>query len=106
RERLALLPYELRYGLGLPVPYEQRSACYRCMYVRVSRAYTPSAYNGKIAFLARHGTTEWHRKRWTPVALGGLAIREIPAGHKEMVWPPYSDMIAEHFDVHIDGAMG
>jgi hypothetical protein len=47
------------------------------------------------------GLSDWHRKRWGPLALGGLAVHEIPAEHAEMVWPPYSATLARGLDVYL-----
>ena len=104
REATRQLPNELRYVLGRPIPYEQRAPYYRHIYVYANRHYSPQPYRGAIAMFARQGHTEWHRSRWLSLALGGLTIREVPAGHTEIVWPPYSAMLAKCFDACLNGA--
>ena len=39
------------------------------------------------------------------LALGGLTVLEVPAGHDDMVLPPYSKLLAEHFDACLDTAV-
>jgi len=102
-ERIKQLPNELRYLFGRPVPYEERVLFYSRIHFRATRRYSRRPYRGVIAMFVRQGTAEWHRERWLPLALGGLTLHEIPAGHMEMVWPPHSITLAEGFDACLDG---
>ena len=104
RETAQQLPNELRSLFGRPIPYEERAPCYRRIYLRASFRYTPRPYPGSIAICARKGAAEWHRERWRPIALGGLTVRETPANHFDIVWPPYSTMVAEWFDACLDSS--
>ena len=98
RERIGELPNELRCLLRRPIPYEERAAFYRFIYFRASHNYQPRPYAGPITIFSAKGKTEWHRKRWSSIAEGGLSIYEVPAGHFEIVWPPHSALLAQHFD--------
>jgi amino acid adenylation domain-containing protein len=95
-------PNALRHRLGRPVPYEGRASCYRSIFARASRRYAAHPYAGAIVMFARNGATERHRQRWRPLALGGFTVHEIPANHVDIVWPPYSAMLANHFDACLD----
>jgi amino acid adenylation domain-containing protein len=103
REAASQLPNEMRRAFGRPIPYPERVLFYSRIYFRATRHYSRRPYPGAVAMFVREGTAEWHRERWLPLALGGLTVREIPAGHTEMVWPPHSTMLAEGFDACLDG---
>jgi thioesterase domain-containing protein len=50
------------------------------------------------------GNSERQRAHWGPLARGGLTVFEVPASHHDMVGPPYSKTLAEHFDACLDAA--
>jgi hypothetical protein len=54
--------------------------------------------NQGFAVFNAKGSPEFHTANWQPLALGGLTVIEIPTGHTAMVWPPFSDLLAEYFD--------
>ena len=92
------LPNEMRALLGLPIPYDQRTAYYRRAFFRAERGYLPKPYPGPVVIFARKDTSEWQRARWSSLALGGISVHEIPSGHSEIVLPPYTAMLAACFD--------
>jgi thioesterase domain-containing protein len=98
------LPNELRHRLGRPIPYSKRATFYRQVFIRSSHRYRPKSYAGRLTVFSAKGRAEWHRKRWSSIAEGGLAIYEVPAGHFEIVWPPHSTRLAQHFDTALDGS--
>ena len=65
---------------------------------RASRNYVYKPYPGHITVLSSAGNSEHQRARWGPLARGGLIVVEVPAGHNDMVSPPHSKFVAEHFD--------
>jgi thioesterase domain-containing protein len=105
--RLAALEH-LPKGIGLqlikPPSYLARPDLYRSIHQQASRRYVPRPYAGSITLFSSKGLTEFHRTYWQPLALGGLTVTEIPAGHTGMVWPPYSALLAEKFDAFLDSA--
>jgi thioesterase domain-containing protein len=48
------------------------------------------------------GNSEQQKMHWGPLAGGGLTILEIPAGHHDMLVPPHSKLLAQHFDACLD----
>jgi len=95
------IPNDIRMKVGLPIPYDQRSEYYFRIFSRASRRYKPAPFSGPVVMFSAIGLSDWHRKRWGPLALGGLAVHEIPAEHAEMVWPPYSATLARGLDVYL-----
>ncbi|HMI96542.1 MAG TPA: non-ribosomal peptide synthetase [Micropepsaceae bacterium] len=107
--RLAVLEH-LPRGIGLVLvklpSYNLRPDLYRSIHRTASRRYTSQPYAGSITLFSAKGLTEFHRKYWQPLALGGLTVTEIPAGHTGMVWPPYSALLAEGFDACLESRAG
>jgi thioesterase domain-containing protein len=105
--RLAMLerlPRGIATRLVKPPSYALRPDLYRNIHRQASRRYTSQPYPGSITLFSAKGLTEFHRKYWQPLALGGLTVTEIPAGHTGMVWPPYTAPLAEGFDACLDRA--
>jgi amino acid adenylation domain-containing protein len=102
RDRMGEFPNELRCLMRKPVPYEKRASFYRFIYVRATHAYRPKTYFGCITVFAAKGKSDWHRARWSSIALGGLCVYEVPADHFDMVWPPHSSLLASYFDAGLD----
>ena len=65
----------------------------------------PKPYPGHITMFSSAGNSEQQRAHWGPLALGGLTVLEVPAGHDDMVLPPHSKLLAEHFDACLDTAV-
>lgn len=101
-ETMSQWPNELRHRLGKPIPYLKRAPFYRQVFVRAGRRYRLKPYAGVLTVFSAKGRAQWHRKRWSSLAEGGLSIYEVPAGHFEMVWPPDSTLLAQHFDAALD----
>jgi thioesterase domain-containing protein len=104
RERLGELPNELRCLMGRAVPYEKRASFYRLIHFRASHRYKPRSYPGSITLFSAKGKADWHRARWSSIALGGLSVHEVEAGHFDIVWPPHSALLARLFDSALDMA--
>jgi hypothetical protein len=105
--RLWSLPFltkDLRTWIVRPPPYAIRPDLYARISRQAWRRYKPQPYAGHIAVFSGKGRTEVHRANWRELAEGGLTVVEIPAGHTEMVWPPYSALLAESFDACLDRA--
>jgi amino acid adenylation domain-containing protein len=102
REAIGELPNELRCRLGRPIPYSKRTAFYRQVFTQAGRRYRLKSYAGMLTMFSAKGRAEWHRKRWSSVAEGGLTIYEIAADHFDMVWPPHSTALAAAFDSALD----
>jgi thioesterase domain-containing protein len=100
------LPNVLRLITGRPIPYKKRAECYQHIFVSASRSYRAKTYAGTIVILSAQGRSEWHRARWNSIAQGGLTIYEVPANHFDMVWPPHSTMLAQHFDAALASTAG
>jgi acetoacetyl-CoA synthetase len=98
QETIGELPNELRCRLGKPIPYSKRAPFYRQIFLRAGHRYRPRSYAGMLTMFSAKGRAEWHRKRWSSIALGGLNVYEVPADHFDMVWPPHSRLLAEAFD--------
>jgi amino acid adenylation domain-containing protein len=100
------LPNLIRMFTGRPSPYTERRTFYYWLFSRAARTYSPKPFAGPLIIFSSKGQSEWHKKRSGPLALGGLTVKEIPAKHLEMVWPPYSTMLAEAFDAFLDPKAG
>jgi hypothetical protein len=100
------LPNLMRMFTGRPTPYTERRTFYYWLFSRAARSYSPKPFPGHLIVFSSRGQSEWHKKRSGPLALGGLTVKEIPAKHLEMVWPPYSTMLAEAFDGCLDPKAG
>ena len=94
--------YILKLRLGRPIPYELRPAYYDWLCSRANRRYTPQSYYGYITMFSSAGNSGLQRAGWGPLARGGLTVREVPAGHDDMVLPPHSKLLAEYFDACLD----
>jgi thioesterase domain-containing protein len=103
RNALLMRQRDLWIRLGCPIPYEHRPAFYERLCVRAGRVYVPKPYIGHVTMFSSAGNSEWHRARWGALAGGGLTVLEVPAGHNDMVLPPYSQLLAEQFDACLDG---
>jgi amino acid adenylation domain-containing protein len=98
--RNAVLDLWFRQGHSIPHKYRPEYFAWVC--TRVSRNYSPKPYAGHVTMFGSAGSTKWRRDYWTPLACGGLTILEVPAGHVDMVLPPHSKLLAEHFDNCLD----
>ena len=101
----ALLDLWIRQGRS--IPYRYRSAYYQWLCKRADLKHVSKPYPGHvIIFRSAFGadSSEWHRARWAPLARGGLTVLEVPAGHLDIVLPPHSKLLAEHFDACLDAA--
>jgi thioesterase domain-containing protein len=96
------LPKAIGPQLIKPPSHILRRDLYRNIFRRALRRYTSQPYTGSIVVFSAKGMTEFHRTNWQSLALGGLTVTEIPAGHVEIVRPPYSALLAEGFDVCIN----
>ena len=105
REAALMRCRTLRLRLGRSVAYEDRPAYYDRLCGRANRQYVPKSYPGHITMFSSAGNSERQRAHWGPLALGGLTVLEVPAGHDDMVLPPYSKLLAEHFDACLDTAV-
>ena len=90
--------YNLGLKLGHPIPHERRPAHYDWFCVKASSKYVAGPYAGHITLFASAGNSERQRERWGLVARGGLTVIEVPATHDDIVLPPYSRLLARHFD--------
>ena len=68
----------------------------------LTRNYVPKPYTGHITMFSSAGNSERQKAHWGPLATGGLTIFEIAATHDDIVLPPYSKLLAEHFDACLD----
>ena len=98
RSAVYLRLYELWLRLGRSIPYEHRPTSYDLLCARAYRDYLLKPYSGHITMFSSAGNSERQRAYWGPLARGGLKILEMPAGHDDMVLPPHSKLLAEHFD--------
>jgi thioesterase domain-containing protein/acyl carrier protein len=94
--------YVVRLSLGQPVPYDHRTTWYDWVCRRASRNYVPKSYARHITMFSSVGNSERQKAHWGPLATGGLSIFEIAATHDDIVLPPYSKLLAEHFDACLD----
>ena len=97
--------YKLTLRLGGSIPHEHRPAHYDLLFGRASRNYVPKPYPGHITMFSSAGNSERQRANWGPLARGGLTVLEMPAGHDDMVLPPQSKLLAEHFDACLDATL-
>ena len=102
RQALQNLPNSLRLWLHTPLPYVQRADFYGYLNSAATARYIVKPYSGPIHMYASRGRSKEQWERWSPMALGGLTVREIPAGHFEMVWPPHSTTLAAALDECLD----
>ncbi len=103
---LTHLPNLMRMLTGRPTPYTERRNFYYWLFSRAARGYSPKPFPGHLIVFSSEGMSECHKKRSGPLALDGLTVTEIPAKHLEMVWPPYSKLLAEAFDACLDRTTG
>jgi amino acid adenylation domain-containing protein len=97
--------YTLRLRLGHPIPYERRPDYYDWLCSRANQQYVPKPYAVHITMFSSVGNSQTQKAHWAPLALGGLTVLEVPAGHDDMVLPPHSQRLAEHIDACLDAAM-
>ena len=95
------LPESLRTQLFRPPRYTLRSDLYWGICKRVAHGYVAKPYAGHIVMFSAKGLTNPHGAFWRPLALDGLTMHEIPAGHTEMVLAPYSSILAAAFDASL-----
>jgi amino acid adenylation domain-containing protein len=93
---------DLRIRQGRSIPYEHRAAYYEWLCTRADLNYVSRPYTGHVTMFCRAGNSERQIAHWAPFAGGGLTVLEVPAGHVEMVLPPHSKVLAEHFDDCLD----
>ena len=98
------LPNGIARRLFRPPLYDLRPDLYNAIYTNAARNYAPQPYAGPIAVFSGKGRSELHKQFWGRLARGGVTVMEIPAGHAEMVWPPYSVLLAESFDACLERA--
>jgi amino acid adenylation domain-containing protein len=94
--------YSFRLQSGHSIPYAQRPLCYDRICRLATRGYEPKPYPGHITMFSSAGNSERQKQSWKPLANGGLTVLEVPAGHDDMVLPPFSKLLAEHFDGRLD----
>jgi thioesterase domain-containing protein len=104
REAIGKRWYILKLYLRQPIPYEHRTAWYDWLGRRASRNYVPTPYAGHITMFSSAGNFKRQQAHWGPLAGGGLTILEVPASHDDMVLPPHSKRLAEHFDACLDAS--
>jgi amino acid adenylation domain-containing protein len=90
---------------GRAIPHEYQPAYFERLSVRANRKYVPKPYPGHITIFSSSGNSERQRAHWAPLALGGLTVLEVPAGHNDMILPPHSKLLAEHFDARLGPIM-
>jgi thioesterase domain-containing protein len=95
---------DLWHRLRRSIPYKYRPTYWRWLLYRANRAYVLKPFPGHITFFSSAGNSERRREHWGPLARGGLTVFEVPAGHYEMIQPPHSKLLAEHFDACLDAA--
>jgi amino acid adenylation domain-containing protein len=87
------------------IPYYHRPAYYSSWICHwASLDYVPKPYPGHVTMFSSAGNPERHRAHWATLARGGLTVLEVPAGHIDMIFPPYSKLLAEQFDACLDAA--
>jgi amino acid adenylation domain-containing protein len=96
---------DLRIRLGGAIPHKYRFGYYNRLRHLASSNYVHKPYAGHVTMFSSAGKSEQQRAHWGPVARGGLTVLEVPASHEDMVLPPHSKFIAEHFDACLDAAM-
>jgi acetoacetyl-CoA synthetase len=96
--------YSLRLELGYSIPHADRPYHYDWLCVRASRFYLPKPYAGHITMFSSAGNSERQKVNWGPLARSGLTIFELPATHDDIVLPPCSRPLAQHFDNCLDRA--
>ena len=87
---------------GRSVPYEHRDIYYERLGKRATRSYVPKPYPGHIVMFSSAGKSDLRRADWGPLAGGGITVLEVPAGHYDMVSPPFSKLLTEYFDACLD----
>jgi amino acid adenylation domain-containing protein len=97
--------YSFRLQSGHSIPYAQRPLCYDRICRLATRGYEPKPYPGHITMFSSAGNSERQKQSWKPLANGGLTVLEVPAGHDDMVLPPFSKLLAEHFDGRLDAVV-
>jgi amino acid adenylation domain-containing protein len=90
---------------GRPIPYRHRAAYYQWLCMRASLKHVTKPYPGHITMFSSAGGSERQTAHWGSLARGGLTVLEVPAGHMEMLEPPHSKLLAEHFDACLDTAV-
>jgi len=98
REAVLMRLRTLRLRLGYSIAYEDRPAYYDRLCSKANRQYVPRPYSGHITMFSSMGNSVRQRSYWGPIARGGLTVLEVPASHDDMVLPPHSKLLAEHFD--------
>jgi thioesterase domain-containing protein/acyl carrier protein len=98
------LVLDLWWRLGGSIPSKYRLIHYNWLRRRARRKYVHKPYTGHITMFSSAGNSERHRAGWEPLALGGLTVLEVPAGHSDMVRLPHCKLLAEHFDACLDAA--
>ena len=90
---------------GHSIPNEHRHSYYEWLCKKANQAYLAKPYPGHITMFSCAGNSERQRNLWGRIALGGLTVLELPAGHDDMVLPPHSKRLAGHIDACLDAAM-
>jgi acyl-CoA synthetase (AMP-forming)/AMP-acid ligase II/thioesterase domain-containing protein/acyl carrier protein len=98
--RLRLLDLQFRHGRS--IPDKQRFTYYQWLCRRASRRHVFNPYPGHMTMFSSAGNSEWQRDDWGPLARGGLTVLEVPAAHLDMMSPPHSKRLAQHFDACLD----
>jgi amino acid adenylation domain-containing protein len=105
RNELWFWQYDRWIRQGHSIPHKYRPAYYERLGVRANRSYVPKPYPGHITIFSSAGNSERQRAHWAPLARGGLTVLEVSARHNDMVLPPYSKLLAEHFDACLDATV-
>ena len=96
---------DARIRQGHSIPHDYQPAYYERLSVRANRNYVPKPYPGHITIISSAGNSERQKAHWAPFARGELTVLEVPAGHDDMILPPYSKLLAEHFDARLNATV-
>ena len=97
--------YDARIRQGHSIPHDYQPAYHERLSVRANRNYVPKPYPGHITIISSAGNSERQKAHWAPFARGGLTVLEVPAGHDDMILPPYSKLLAGHFDACLNATV-
>jgi len=104
RKALLFWRYDRRIRQGRAIPHEYWLTYHDRLCVRANRGYVTKPYPGHITMFSSVGTSD-QKADWAPLALGGLTVLEVPAGHAHMVFPPHSKLLAKYIDGCLDAAV-
>ena len=77
---------------------EQRFRHFYRINMKIVRAYQPQPYPGSITFFRAQGQLPdlppYAEQRWTRLAVGGLAVYEVPGDHYSLLVSPHVQVLA------------